>query len=1159
MKELQINYSIFYSSGFQNGYVGEVPQAFTYDPSNGSIIYVVGPSGTYKSTDSGSHYELLVTGGTPNDNQGSGGDIRMISVDPVNDSMIFIGSDQGLSVSKDAGYTWTLLNNRSASMIYMVVAAGKYIFSTVQDWSPIFSNNGGISWFSAPGEEHGWVSADPYNSSIIMIGSGFNNIIVSNDGGQSFFYPEVNNKSAFWYTTGEVVGYSRSGTIYIGCSGGVFKSTDYGHSLYLIPNSPLGVRSFATDPVNQNVLYASSYSSSTGESALYKSIDGGVSWNIVNNQYFNSISVDPYNDSIVVGATYPLSSDYYGNLEISFNGGITFHDMNFNSTDMFAAPPQVFFHQQGGKTFLIYTTDQGIFYSTDLGKSWLNVTYNIPSSVISDLFISNNGSAYVSTYGMGVWYDPSLFVSNFSTDSPIFTGYLPSGSILTIDGAAISRAGYFSMVINPGNNSIDWEGERLSLVASQGDLYFFNFSNLQMFLSLSERNLPAGTEWNVSAGGRVYSMMGNGTVTLPPGTGGIYVFTVATDYSIYYSSSDFYPISSSLTSSVVIPFNQTVRAIDTNLTSSMNNIFWTTSTSYNKGYEIFGGGGDMELLKLSSMNVKDIGNPFPAGQVFTITPYSDGFLIGGSISDNRPGISYYNISTGSFSNYSSLLPVTWNASSATISSIFGMNSSAFGFIGGGVDSAYFGIVDGRRFINLDPYLPSSFTPSNGWYDRYSGAYLSSYQGFILSDGTDIGIFYLQNKSFHDISPLMPNGFFVGLGNEVSPSSDFISSNDSTAVISGTCYGGQFTVLYNPGKGIKDISSLFPSSEYMDTATWHGKDIVLSGHESSGNSSSIFIYNTSRQLPTEINTTHYGNTSLIDSAIMVGNSVYFTTFNVKQVPNQIYVIDSSYYGVIKLTPTGSINLKINALSTIEINNESYYAMNATIPEFAGNYTLTVSSPGFVGYAATIDLLPFETLYLNVTLAPKSYGITFIENGLTNGTSWSVTLNGTTESSASDGITFQEPNGTYNYSIGNITGYNVLPTSGNIVINGKSATESISFTRIVQKGYFAGSVSPSNATISIFISGSWHPYEESNGSFNVSLNPGTYRISISAPGYTTYTTNITVSSSTVTALEIHSLTKVSKHSSFPLLDVAVITAAIAIIAAISAAILLRKRKR
>jgi len=43
--------------------------------------------------------------------------------------------------------------------------------------------------------------------------------------------------------------------------------------------------------------------------------------------------------------------------------------------------------------------------------------------------------------------------------------------------------------------------------------------------------------------------------------------------------------------------------------------------------------------------------------------------------------------------------------------------------------------------------------------------------------------------------------------------------------------------------------------------------------------------------------------------------------------------------------------------------------------------------------------------------EEYNITFKRNGLLPGTLWSVTLNGTTLSSANNTITFSEPNGTY----------------------------------------------------------------------------------------------------------------------------------------------------
>lgn len=76
----------------------------------------------------------------------------------------------------------------------------------------------------------------------------------------------------------------------------------------------------------------------------------------------------------------------------------------------------------------------------------------------------------------------------------------------------------------------------------------------------------------------------------------------------------------------------------------------------------------------------------------------------------------------------------------------------------------------------------------------------------------------------------------------------------------------------------------------------------------------------------------------------------------------------------------------------------------------------------------------------------YAVEFTESGLQPGTSWAVTLNGTTESSTNNKITFTLPNGTYLFSIANISGYNTSKLSDSITIGGKNVTQSVTFSPI-----------------------------------------------------------------------------------------------------------------
>ena len=78
--------------------------------------------------------------------------------------------------------------------------------------------------------------------------------------------------------------------------------------------------------------------------------------------------------------------------------------------------------------------------------------------------------------------------------------------------------------------------------------------------------------------------------------------------------------------------------------------------------------------------------------------------------------------------------------------------------------------------------------------------------------------------------------------------------------------------------------------------------------------------------------------------------------------------------------------------------------------------------------------------------KLYTVAFTESGLPSGTSWSVTLNGTMETLTTNTITFSLPNGTYAYTIGGISGYNISKSSGSLTINGKNATQSVTFSSV-----------------------------------------------------------------------------------------------------------------
>ncbi|MFZ3355143.1 MAG: alkaline phosphatase family protein [Thermoplasmata archaeon] len=86
--------------------------------------------------------------------------------------------------------------------------------------------------------------------------------------------------------------------------------------------------------------------------------------------------------------------------------------------------------------------------------------------------------------------------------------------------------------------------------------------------------------------------------------------------------------------------------------------------------------------------------------------------------------------------------------------------------------------------------------------------------------------------------------------------------------------------------------------------------------------------------------------------------------------------------------------------------------------------------------TIDVMgaPVPQPITFIRLPPPTYEVSFTESGLAIGTNWSVTLNGTLQNASTSSIGFQEPNGTYAYTVGPVANFTSEPSDGRVTVNG-----------------------------------------------------------------------------------------------------------------------------
>jgi hypothetical protein len=102
--------------------------------------------------------------------------------------------------------------------------------------------------------------------------------------------------------------------------------------------------------------------------------------------------------------------------------------------------------------------------------------------------------------------------------------------------------------------------------------------------------------------------------------------------------------------------------------------------------------------------------------------------------------------------------------------------------------------------------------------------------------------------------------------------------------------------------------------------------------------------------------------------------------------------------------------------------------------------------YPGYAAIPSQGPLTVAGLNViqniSFDPE-YPVVFNETGLPAGTNWTVTVAGNVLNSTNSTIDYSEPNGTYSFSVGPITGFSPQPSYGTIKVRGTDVTVNITF--------------------------------------------------------------------------------------------------------------------
>ncbi len=117
--------------------------------------------------------------------------------------------------------------------------------------------------------------------------------------------------------------------------------------------------------------------------------------------------------------------------------------------------------------------------------------------------------------------------------------------------------------------------------------------------------------------------------------------------------------------------------------------------------------------------------------------------------------------------------------------------------------------------------------------------------------------------------------------------------------------------------------------------------------------------------------------------------------------------------------------------VEEPNASY-VYHVTTPDT--DYTASVSSFTVAGAPLTES----------VVFRPVTFTVTFTETGLPSGTSWTVVIGGVAHASTGSSITLEEPNASYQFAVGAVSGFSASPSTGTFTVDGSSVDQVLAFS-------------------------------------------------------------------------------------------------------------------
>jgi photosystem II stability/assembly factor-like uncharacterized protein len=423
-----------------SGYICDV----YVDPQNPDIVYTMNTS-SYRSLDGGNTFTGFK--GAP-----GGDDPHVLWIDPTDGKRMFMGGDQGATISLDGGDTWSSWYNQPTAQVYHLSTDTSYpywVYATQQDSGSIATRSRGdlgaitpLDWFPTAGYEFGYILADPLNPKVVYAGGPGGGIVkITSPSGQWInVSPNVDASDVLRKVTNQPMAWSPSnphellvGFQYVMATsdGGMHwrkLSADLGYPKgQTPPPSPAGAAGRGAGPggraggpaggaietMSLSTLAPGTIWVGTNNGLIKLTKDHGVTWddvtipNLPNPTRADISMIDAsHHDpaAAYVAVDTHSTADYTPHFYRTHDFGKTWTAIVTGlPTDQPSGSFARVIRADTQKAGLLFAgTESSVYVSFNDGDIWQPLTLNLPNTSFRDLVIHDN-DLVAGTYGRGFW------------------------------------------------------------------------------------------------------------------------------------------------------------------------------------------------------------------------------------------------------------------------------------------------------------------------------------------------------------------------------------------------------------------------------------------------------------------------------------------------------------------------------------------------------------------------------------------------------------------------------------------------------------------------------------------------------------------------------------------------------------------------------------